>query len=180
MWNYVPIADETIFRPSTWRAPFTYALWGEMSVNYTQILHGCGLLCSRSDTKPAARTALPLVHTSRISPSGNSKDFHVGQEIAPGPAPLARAHYLPSGGTGSRHRRVNSWQTLALPRYASAHADQCPPVTSTELYIDPTTFFDPSPTSIMLIIYANWNLLLTPDFKTRKDVNLKKMWGAKK
>lgn len=123
-----------------------------MSVNYTQILHCRGRLCSRSDSKPAARTALPLVHTSRISPSGNSKDFHVGQEIAPGPAPLARAHYLQSGETGSRHRKVSSWQTLALPRYAPAYADQCPPVTSIDLDIDPTTFLAPPPTSIMLII----------------------------
>lgn len=56
-----------------------------------------------SDTRPAVRTALPLVHASRISPSENSEDFHVGQEIAPGPAPLARANCLPSGETGSRN-----------------------------------------------------------------------------
>lgn len=71
-----------------------------MSVKYTQILHGHGLLRSLSDTWPVARTALPLVHASRISPSENSKDFHVGQEIAPGPAPPARAHGLPSGEMG--------------------------------------------------------------------------------
>lgn len=145
-----------------------------MSVNYTQILHGRGLLHPLSDTRPAARTAVPLVHTSRISPSENNEDFHVGQEIAPGPAPLARAHYLPSGEMGSRHGRVSSRQTRALPRYVSAHADQCPPVTSIDLYIDSTTFLTP-PHLHHGDHYANWNLLLSPDFKTRKDVNLKQM-----
>lgn len=46
-------------------------------------------------------------------------------------------------------------------------------MTSTDLYIDSTTFLTP-PHLHNVDHYANWNLLLTPDFKTRKDVNLKK------